>query len=55
MITEEFLKQIEAIVERSGYECVHVGIRTDFGKMKVQVLIDSLGGINVDDCELVSK
>ena len=55
MITEEFLKQIEAIVERAGYECVHVGIRTDFGKMKIQVLIDSLGGINVDDCELVSK
>ncbi|MBQ3397196.1 MAG: ribosome maturation factor RimP, partial [Synergistaceae bacterium] len=33
---------------------VHVGIRTDFGRMKVQILIDTLGGINVEDCELVS-
>ena len=49
------MQQIESIVESSGYECVHVGIRTDFGKMKVQILIDSLGGINVDDCEIVSK
>ena len=54
-MTEKFLEQIASIVERSGYECVHVGIRTDFGKMKVQILIDTLGGINVDDCELVSK
>ena len=55
MMIEEFLQQIESIVESSGYECVHVGIRTDFGKMKVQILIDSLGGINVDDCETVSR
>ena len=54
-MNENFLKQIEEIVKLSGYECVHVGIKTDFGKMKVQVLIDSLGGINVDDCETVSK
>lgn len=52
---EEFLKRIEEIVTRSGYECVHVEIRTDFGRMKVQILIDSLGGINVDDCETVSR
>ena len=55
MMKEDFLKQIEFIVERSGYECAHVGVRTDFGRMKLQILIDSLGGINVDDCELVSK
>ncbi len=54
-MTEKFLKEIEEIVSRSGYECVHVGIRSDFGRMKVQILIDSLGGINVDDCEAVSK
>ncbi|MDY6400322.1 MAG: ribosome maturation factor RimP [Synergistales bacterium] len=54
-MTEQFLKQIEAIVTRSGYECVHVAIRSEFGRMKVQILIDTLGGINVDDCETVSR
>ena len=49
------MKKIESIVTRSGYECVHVGIRTDFGRMKIQILIDTLGGINVDDCENVSR
>lgn len=52
---EKFLAQIKDIVARLGYECVHVGLKTDFGRMKIQVLIDSLGGINVDDCESVSK
>ena len=54
-MTEFFLKNIEKIVAGLGYECVHVGIKTDFGRMKIQILIDSLGGINVDDCEAVSR
>lgn len=54
-MTEEFLKQIESIVTHAGYECVHVGLKTDFGRTKIQILIDTLGGINVDDCETVSK
>ncbi len=54
-MNEKFLEQIEKIVTLLGYECVHVGIRTDFGRLKVQVLIDSIGGINIDDCETVSK
>ena len=54
-MTENLLKQIQEIVTRSGYECVHVGVRTDFGRMKIQILIDTLGGINVDDCEEVSR
>ncbi len=53
-MNEQFLQRIEDIVTRLGYECVHVGIRTDFGRLKVQILIDTLGGINVEDCELVS-
>lgn len=53
-MNDYFLQQIESIVTRLGFECVHVGIRTDFGRMKVQILIDTLGGINVEDCELVS-
>lgn len=51
---ENFLHQIEGIVTGLGYECVHVGVRTDFGKLKLQILIDTLGGINAGDCELVS-
>ena len=50
-----FLHNIEEIITRLGYECVHVGIKNDFGKLRLQILIDTLGGINVDDCELVSK
>ena len=50
-----FLHHIEDIVAGLGYECVHVGIRSDFGKLRLQILIDTLGGINVDDCEAVSK
>ena len=50
-----FLHSIEEIVTRLGYECVHVGIKNDFGKLRLQILIDTLGGINVDDCEAVSK
>ena len=50
-----FLHTIEQIVTGLGYECVHVGIKNDFGKLRLQILIDTLGGINVDDCEAVSK
>lgn len=49
------MQKIEQIVSALGYECVHAGIKNDFGKLRLQILIDTLGGINVDDCELVSK
>ncbi len=42
-------------VERLGYECVHVGMKGGPGGLNLQVLIDSLGGITVDDCETVSR
>ncbi|MBQ7734007.1 MAG: ribosome maturation factor RimP [Synergistaceae bacterium] len=49
-----FLQEIELIITGLGYECVHAGIKTEFGRTKLQVLIDTLGGINAGDCELVS-
>ncbi len=52
---DNFLHAIEQIVTGLGYECVHTGIRNDAGKLRLQILIDTLGGINVDDCEKVSK
>ena len=56
--TEKFLQEIELIVTGLGYECVHAGIKTDSysaGRVRLQVLIDTLGGINTGDCELVSR
>lgn len=52
---DNFLNTIENIVTGLGYECVHTGIRNEAGKLRLQILIDTLGGINVDDCERVSK
>ena len=54
IMNEDFLRRIEDIVTGLGYECVHVGIRSDFGRLKLQILIDTLGGINAGDCETVS-
>ena len=54
-MNDNFLHTIEQIVSGLGFECVHVGLKNDFGKLRLQILIDTLGGINVDDCELVSK
>lgn len=56
-MNEELVFNIENIVLRLGYECVNVAFKNEFGRerIKLQVLIDSIGGINVDDCERVSK
>ncbi|MBQ6113523.1 MAG: ribosome maturation factor RimP [Synergistaceae bacterium] len=53
-MNEVFLKQIEDIVTSLGYECVNVAIRSEFGRLKLQILIDTLGGIDAGDCEAVS-
>ena len=54
-MNDNFLHNIESIISGLGYECVHVSIKNDYGKIRLQILIDTLGGINLDDCELVSK
>lgn len=52
---KEFLHSIENIVTSLGYECVNISLRSEFGRgLKLQILIDTLGGINAGDCELVS-
>lgn len=54
-MNEDFLYHIENIVTNLGYECVNVSLRSEFGRgLKLQILIDTLGGINAGDCELVS-
>ena len=52
---EAVFQRISESVERLGYECVHVGLKTESSGMRLQVLIDSLGGINIEDCERVSR
>jgi len=55
----EFLSQIflaiEKIVAERGYECVNVALVTEDGRPVLRVMIDSIGGIDVRDCETVSK
>ena len=52
---ETVSRRVAEVVERLGYECVHVGLRTDSSGLRLQVLIDSLGGIGTEDCERVSR
>ncbi|MDR1623240.1 MAG: ribosome maturation factor RimP [Synergistaceae bacterium] len=52
---EELSRAIETIVTELGYECVNVALVTEEGRPVLRVMIDSLGGINVGDCEVVSK
>lgn len=53
-MTEDYKHELIDIVTQLGYECVNVAIRTDNGRLKLQILIDTLGGITAGDCELVS-
>ena len=52
---EELSCAIQKIVGNLGYECVNVALTTEDGRSVMRVIIDSLGGINVSDCEAVSK
>lgn len=49
------IQAIEGIVTQLGYECVNVAPVTEEGRPVLRVMIDSLGGVNVRDCEVVSK
>ena len=57
--TDEFLgysfPAVEEIVAELGYECVNVALVTEDGRTVLRVMIDSIGGINVGDCERVAK
>jgi len=46
---------IRVIIEELGYECVQVSFVRESEKLILRILIDSMGGINVGDCERVSK
>ena len=56
---DEFLSQTllatEKIVVDLGYECVNVVSLREDGRSVLRIMIDSIGGIDVRDCETVSK
>jgi ribosome maturation factor RimP len=52
---EELSQAIAAIVTELGYECVNVALGTEEKRFVLRVMIDTLGGIDVGDCEKVSK
>ena len=46
---------VRKIIDELGYECVQVLFVRESEKLILRILIDSIGGINVGDCERVSK
>ena len=48
-------KPLREIVEGLGYECVGIVLVTEERAVFLRVFIDSVGGIQVRDCEIVSK
>ncbi len=48
-------KPLRDIVEGLGYECVGIALASEEKALFLRVFIDSVGGILVRDCEIVSK
>ena len=46
---------IRKIIEELGYECVQVLFVRESEKLILRILFDSMGGINIRDCEIVSS
>ena len=47
--------KIRKIIEELGYECVQVLFVRESEKLILRILFDSVGGINIKDCEIVSR
>ena len=46
---------VRKIIEELGYECVQVLFVRESEKLILRILLDSVGGINIRDCEIVSR
>lgn len=46
---------LEEAVEKAGYECLDIELTHEAERPILRVVIDSSGGIGVEDCERVSK
>ncbi len=54
-VVEHARRVLEPILVRDGYELVDVEWVRGAGRWTLRVFIDREGGVNVDDCQLVSK
>ena len=54
-IADDLTKQLSPLIEDLGYECVGVEYISNPKNRVVRVYIDSPDGIDVDDCEKVSR
>lgn len=54
-LPEEVERQIRRIVESEGLELVHIEYRRQGRSFLLRVDIDKEGGVNIDDCSLVSQ
>lgn len=54
-LAEQVEQQIRRIVESEGLELVHIDYRRQGNGLLLRVDIDKEGGVNIDDCQLVSQ
>ena len=54
-LPEQVEQQIQRIVESEGLELVHIDFRRQGRVFLLRVDIDKEGGVNIDDCSLVSQ
>ena len=54
-LPEQVENQIQRIVESEGLELVHIDYRRQGRSFLLRVDIDKEGGVNIDDCQLVSQ
>ncbi|HEX2059412.1 MAG TPA: ribosome maturation factor RimP [Thermoanaerobaculia bacterium] len=54
-LPENVEQQIQKIVESEGLELVHIDFRRQGRLFLLRVDIDKEGGVNIDDCSLVSQ
>lgn len=54
-LAEDVALQIRRIVESEGLELVHIDYRRQGAGYLLRIDIDKQGGVNVDDCQLVSQ
>lgn len=54
-LPEQIEQQIQRIVESEGLELVHIDYRKQGHGFLLRVDIDKDGGVNIDDCQLVSQ
>lgn len=54
-LPEQVEQQIQRIVESEGLELVHIDYRRQGHAFLLRIDIDKEGGVNIDDCQLISQ